>query len=91
VMDPDDAVEASLAAPARRELICVPGLPDPAAIEDHRLARLRVLTGGRRGTVATRYRTSERAGSSTAGTRQPRVLGSEAGLTWLGPEEISRL
>ena len=58
LMDPEAVVEASLAALGRGELLCVPGLPDPAAIEDHRLARLRVLSEGRRGALAERYRST---------------------------------
>ena len=37
VMEPDEVVQASLAAPARRELLCIPGLQNPAVIENHRL------------------------------------------------------
>jgi short-subunit dehydrogenase len=55
VMDVDDVVEASLAALAMDELICIPGLDDTSAIEEHRRARLRVLKEGRRGAVAERY------------------------------------
>jgi short-subunit dehydrogenase len=55
VMDADDVVEASLAALPRNELLCIPGLEDPAAIEEHRRARLRVLSDGRRGSLASRY------------------------------------
>ena len=34
-MDPDDVVEAPLAALARDKLLCVPGLEDPTPIEEH--------------------------------------------------------
>ena len=59
VMGPDDVAAASLVALRRREVVCVPGLPDPAAIEGHRLARVRVLREGRQGTLAERYRHAE--------------------------------
>jgi uncharacterized protein len=62
VMDPDDVVNASLAALAGGEVICVPGLEDAAAIEDYRLARSRVLTAGRRGALANRYKTGQAVG-----------------------------
>jgi len=55
-IDPDDVAGASLAALARDELLCVPGLEDPTPIEEHRLARLRALSEGRHGTIAKRYR-----------------------------------
>jgi uncharacterized protein len=55
VMDVDDVVAASLAALARDEVMCIPGLEDPGAIEEHRRARLRVLSEGRRGALAGRY------------------------------------
>lgn len=55
VMDADDVVEASLAALRKGERVCIPGLQDPGAIADHRLARLRMLDEGRRGTLADRY------------------------------------
>jgi short-subunit dehydrogenase len=55
VMDVDDVVEASLAALRGNELLCIPGLEDPAAIEEHRRARLRVLSDGRRAALASRY------------------------------------
>jgi short-subunit dehydrogenase len=58
VMDVDDVVEASLASLDQGELICIPGLSDAAAIEAHRSARLRVLSEGRRGALAERYRSS---------------------------------
>jgi short-subunit dehydrogenase len=62
VMDPDAVVEASFAALARGEVVCVPGLDDPAAIEDYRLARLRVLSEGRRGDLARRYQARDTIG-----------------------------
>jgi short-subunit dehydrogenase len=55
VMDVDDVVQASLAALARDELICIPGLEDPGVLEDFRRARLSVLGEGRRGALAKRY------------------------------------
>lgn len=58
VMDADDVVQASLAALDRDEVLCIPGLQDPAALDAYRLARLRVLHEGRRGALADRYRST---------------------------------
>jgi short-subunit dehydrogenase len=56
VMTAADVAGASLAGLVSGEVICIPGLEDSAEIEAHRSARLLVLTHGRRGTVAARYR-----------------------------------
>jgi short-subunit dehydrogenase len=55
VMDVDDVIDASLIALAKGELVCIPGLEEPALIEAFRRARLRVLKEGRRGALAERY------------------------------------
>lgn len=61
VMDPDDVVEASLAALEQREVLCIPGLQDPAMLDAYRSARLGVLREGRRGALAARYRSADSA------------------------------
>jgi uncharacterized protein len=55
VMTAADVVGASLTALTSGEEICVLGLEDSTEIQAHHAARLRVLTQGRRGTVAARY------------------------------------
>jgi hypothetical protein len=40
------------------ELMCIPGLDDPAVIEERWRARLCVLSDSRRGTLAERYTSS---------------------------------
>ncbi|HYB17857.1 MAG TPA: SDR family NAD(P)-dependent oxidoreductase [Streptosporangiaceae bacterium] len=56
-MDPVDVVAASLAALDLGETVCIPGLDDPAAVEDyHNTARQLMQASGR--ALARRYRTT---------------------------------
>lgn len=53
---PDDVVTASLAALRRGEVLCSPGLDDPALVGQYREAERRLLAGSLTGRLAERYR-----------------------------------
>ena len=55
-MGPDEVVTASLAALEHGELICVPGLEDPALIEQLTGAQRAVMQAGNRPQLAARYK-----------------------------------
>lgn len=56
MMQPADVVTASLAALGRGEVVCVPGLDDPAMLERITSARHAVLASANRPALAARYR-----------------------------------
>lgn len=57
-MTPDEVVSASMLALERGELICVPGLEDPAVFDQLTAAQRAVMQGGNRPELAQRYRAS---------------------------------
>jgi short-subunit dehydrogenase len=57
-MSPDDVVDASLAALDGGQLVCVPGLEDPALFENVGKAQRAVMESGNRPQLAARYKTA---------------------------------
>lgn len=53
---PDDVVTASLAALRQGEVLCSPGLDDPALVEQYRASERRLLSAALTGRLAERYR-----------------------------------
>ena len=55
-MSSEAVVDASLAGLRLGEVVCIPGLPDPADLEESRTARQRIFERSLTGVVAGRYR-----------------------------------
>ena len=64
-MGPDEVVTASLAALEHGELICVPGLEDPALIEQLTGAQRAVMQAGNRPQLAARYKAASPSAKSS--------------------------
>ena len=55
-MSPEDVVQASLAALKLGEIICAPGVEDPAVVSAYQQARTEVLQSGLLNRLASRYK-----------------------------------
>jgi len=64
-MQPDDVVAASLAALEASELVCIPGLEDPALVEQLTAAQRAIMQAGNRPVLASRYTTASATGKSS--------------------------
>ena len=56
VLEPEDVVQASLAALKLGDVVCVPALPDRALVDAERDSRHAIFKGGLSATIAPRYR-----------------------------------
>jgi short-subunit dehydrogenase len=64
-MQPDDVVAASRAALDAGELVCIPGLEDPALVEQLTGAQRAIVQAGNQRELASRYKTATASGKSS--------------------------